>query len=154
MRTIDTFATLPSERLLGSDQIHPTEQRRRWYLSLGGEARERFELYNNNRWNPKSPMMTVTCFSAIFFTPTYISAHPADIRPAPSSLEKLAHGGPRPIDEDQLDVHQLFADVRLPIELGEHDDFTLRVGRQEMAYGSARLIGVVRRPISARRLMK
>src|SRR5690242_4092498 len=26
-----------------------------WYLSLGGEVRERFELYNNNRWNPASP---------------------------------------------------------------------------------------------------
>src|SRR5690242_12812166 len=24
-----------------------------WYLSLGGEARERYEMYNNNRWNPK-----------------------------------------------------------------------------------------------------
>src|SRR3954470_22894774 len=26
-----------------------------WYLSLGGEARERYEFYNNYRWNPASP---------------------------------------------------------------------------------------------------
>src|SRR5205085_12550330 len=25
-----------------------------WYLSFGGEARERYEMYNNNRWNPKA----------------------------------------------------------------------------------------------------
>src|SRR4051794_36814704 len=26
-----------------------------WYLLLGGEARERYEFYNNYRWNPASP---------------------------------------------------------------------------------------------------
>src|SRR5262245_43148174 len=25
-----------------------------WYLSLGGEARERFEFYHNYRWNPNT----------------------------------------------------------------------------------------------------
>jgi hypothetical protein len=75
-----------------------------------------------------------------------------------SSLEDWREGGPRGTDEDRLDVHQLFADVRLPIEPGRNDELTLRVGRQEMLYGSQRLISVrespnIRRAFDAVRLL-
>src|SRR5256714_3231665 len=118
-----------------------------WYLSLGGEVRERYELYNNNRWNPNSPDHDG------YFLQRYL-LH-ADLHLGPSvrifgqlqsSLEDWRKGGPRPIDEDRLDAHQLFVDVKLPIDLGDRDEFTLRVGRQEMVYGSARLIGVREAP--------
>ncbi len=130
-----------------------------WYLSFGGEARERYEMYNNNRWNPKSPD------DDGYLLQRYL-LH-ADLHLGPSlrifgqlqsSLEDGRNGGPRPIDEDRLDVHQLFADVRLPIDAGDRDQFTLRVGRQEMAYGSARLVAVregpnIRRTFDAVKLL-
>jgi Alginate export len=47
-------------------------------------------------------------------------------------------GGPRPPDEDQLDLHQAFLDWREP--LGEASALTLRAGRQELAYGASRLV--------------
>jgi len=55
-----------------------------------------------------------------------------------SGLENGRTGGPRPPDEDKLDVHQAFLDG----VLGFSDDasLTLRGGRQEMAYGSSRLV--------------
>jgi Alginate export len=118
-----------------------------WYLSLGGEARERYELYNNDRWNPNSPDHDG------FLLQRYL-LH-ADLHLGPSlrifgqlqsCLEDWRNGGPRPIDEDRLDVHQLFVDVRLPIDSGDRNEFTLRVGRQEMAYGSARLIALREAP--------
>ncbi len=43
----------------------------------------------------------------------------------------------RAIDENQWDVHQLFADVR---PLGENVPLTVRVGRQELQYGKQRLV--------------
>ena len=117
------------------------------YLSFGGEARERYELYYHDRWNPNSPD------DDGFFLQRYL-LH-ADLHLGPSlrvfgqfqsSLQDGRRGGPRPIDEDRLDVHQLFVDVGLFIDGSDRNDFTLRVGRQEMAYGSARLIGVREAP--------
>ena len=117
------------------------------YLSLGGEVRERYELYNNDRWNPAAPDQDG------FLLQRYL-LH-ADLHLGPSvrifgqlqsALENWRKGGPRPIDEDQLDVHQLFVDLRLPSETSDRNEFTLRVGRQEMVYGSARLIALREAP--------
>lgn len=55
-----------------------------------------------------------------------------------SGIEVNRTGGPRPADEDLLDVYQAFIDVGL-WRSGE-DVLTLRVGRQEMAFGSSRLV--------------
>ncbi len=44
----------------------------------------------------------------------------------------------QPTQEDHGDIHQLFGDLRF---LGEDIPLTLRIGRQELAYGHARLIG-------------
>src|SRR6266699_109474 len=55
-----------------------------------------------------------------------------------SGLEDGRNGGPRPTDRDAFDVHQLFADVRLPF--AEEDSLTLRAGRQELSFGTQRLV--------------
>src|SRR5204862_7154689 len=55
-----------------------------------------------------------------------------------SSLEDGRNGGPRPTDRDDFDLSQAFLDVRLP--LSEAGSLTLRAGRQELAYGSYRLV--------------
>ena len=47
-------------------------------------------------------------------------------------------GGPRPTDVDRLDVHQAFIDVAVASK--PTADLTLRVGRQELAFGTGRLI--------------
>ncbi len=44
---------------------------------------------------------------------------------------------PRPLDENQWDVQQLFFDLRFR---GEQSPWTLRVGRQELNYGNQRLV--------------
>jgi hypothetical protein len=44
-------------------------------------------------------------------------------------------GGPRSTDEDTLDLHQAFMDVKF--ELGRKHRLLLRAGRQEMAFGSS-----------------
>jgi hypothetical protein len=61
-----------------------------------------------------------------------------------SSLEDFRTGGPRPADHDDLDLHQAFFDAWIPLDGG--DAVTLRAGRQEMGYGSQRLISVRESP--------
>jgi len=53
-------------------------------------------------------------------------------------LENGRSGGPRPPDLDKLDVHQAFADFTF--ESGKNRSIILRLGRQEMSFGSQRLI--------------
>ena len=55
-----------------------------------------------------------------------------------SGLEDGRSGGPRPPDEDKFDLHQAFFDARVPF--AEAASFTFRAGRQELAYGSSRLV--------------
>jgi transposase len=57
-----------------------------------------------------------------------------------SGLAPGKAGGPEPPDEDRLDLHQAFADLRLPT--APNQALTLRVGRQELSYGSSRLVSV------------
>lgn len=115
-------------------------------LSFGGEARLRYERYDNYRWDPASPDQDG------YLLQRYL-VH-ADLRVGDSlrlfsqlqaSLENWRAGGPRPTDENRLDVHQLFADIRL--WSGASDEtVTLRAGREEMSFGSQRLISVRESP--------
>jgi hypothetical protein len=56
-----------------------------------------------------------------------------------SGLESFRRGGPRPIDEKKLDFQAAFFEVGTS---GERNWTKFRVGRQEMEYGSGRLIDV------------
>jgi hypothetical protein len=47
---------------------------------------------------------------------------------------------PSSVDKDDLDLHQGFVDVKFT--LNDETSFTIRPGRQEMAYGGARLVGL------------
>ena len=111
------------------------------YISLGGEARLKYERYDEPVLNQKP-----ADFDG-FLLQRYL-LH-ADVRLGPhfrafgqlqSSLEDFRLGGPRPTDRDDLDFHQAFFDASMAWRDG--DEMTLRAGRQEMAYGSQRLISV------------
>ena len=56
-----------------------------------------------------------------------------------SGVNSCALGGPRPIDEKKLDFQAAFLEVGTS---GNQNSIQLRVGRQELEYGSGRLIDV------------
>jgi hypothetical protein len=110
-----------------------------WFLSLGGEARLRYEYFQNTQWG-QGPQD-----DGGFLLQRYL-VH-ADFHLDPyarffvqlqSSLENGRNGGPRPTDEDALDLHQAFVDVGGAF--GTQASLTLRAGRQELQYGSQRLV--------------
>ena len=111
-----------------------------WYLSFGGEARQRYEYFNRPNWG-KDPQDHGYHLQRYFL---HGDLHGGDhvrlFGQLQSSLEDGRKGGPRPTDRDELDVHQLFLDVT-PGRRGE-ESLTLRMGRQELFFGTQRLISV------------
>lgn len=111
------------------------------WLSLGGDIRYQYLWFDNENWG-EAPT------DKDGFILTRYLAH-ADLhagryfRTFVQLQSSLANGKtkpPSPVDENQLDLHQAFADVALPLE--NKRSLTLRVGRQEMLYGSQRVAAV------------
>ena len=116
------------------------------YLSLGGEGRWRYERYHNYQWDPDSPDDDGYLLQRyLLYADLHLGAWFRAFAQLQSSLEEWRADGPRPTDEDSLDLHQLFGDVRLPLDRND-DTLSLRLGRQEMLYGSQRLVSVRESP--------
>jgi Alginate export len=110
------------------------------YLSLGGEVRERFEYFNRPGWG-KDPQDHGYLLQRYFLHgDLHLGEHVRLFTQLQSSLEDGRKGGPRPADEDELDLHQAFLDLKFPVS-GD-SLVTLRSGRQELALGSQRLVSV------------
>ncbi len=142
-----SFLRDPAQRTVFFDPAKyvPLDTNGNWYLSFGAEARLKYELYSEPVFNQKP------ADDNGFLLQRYLMH--ADIHATPyfrvfgqlqSSLEDSRNGGPRPTDRDDLDLHQAFLDASIPLNGG--DAVTLRAGRQEMAYGSQRLISVRESP--------
>ena len=116
-----------------------------WYLTLGGEIRERYEYYHNSLWG-RGPQDDNGYLLQRYMV--HADAHFGDyfriFTQLKSGLEEGRNGGPRPTDRDDVDLNQAIFDVRVP--LAEADSLTFRAGRQELAYGSSRLISAREAP--------
>src|SRR5258706_7604869 len=116
-----------------------------WYLTLGGEIRERYEYFRNSLWG-RGPQDDNGYLLQRYMI--HADAHLGDyfrvFTQFKSGLEDGRTGGPRPTDRDDFDLNQAFFDVRVP--LAELDSLTFRTGRQELAYGSSRLISAREAP--------
>jgi hypothetical protein len=138
-----SFLADPAQRTEFWDAVKyiPLAGGRAGFLSFGGEARERFEAYENEFFST-SPNEDNAYFLQRYLL--HADYHPTEWLRAfgqlQSSLEDGRPGGPRPTDRDSIDVHQLFAD--LAMNAGDNGRLTMRAGRQEMSYGSERLISV------------
>jgi hypothetical protein len=117
-----------------------------WYVSLGGEVRERYQFNHNP--DAGLPPANAQGNNQDFLERYLLHA---DVHLGPyfrffgqivSGLEDGRIGGPRPdIDHDAFGFHQAFADFVLPLA-EEKDTLTAWLGRQEFEYGSGRLIDV------------
>jgi len=124
-------------------------------LSFGGEVRQRYE-YTNDPAFGEDPQDEKGVWLHRY------TLH-ADLQAGPhlrffgqllSALEAGREGGPSPVDENELALQNAFADLSFTPVSGA--DVTLRAGRQELQYGSGRLVDVregpnVRRTFDAAR---
>jgi hypothetical protein len=125
--------------LLDRLKFMPLDDTQQVHLSLGGEARLRYEFTNNPNFGANRTDANG------YFLKRYL-AH-ADLHVSErarlfvqleSANESGRLGGPRAEDEDDADFNQAFADLELYRDGEQHA--TLRLGRQELEFGASRLL--------------
>ncbi|AWK05788.1 hypothetical protein HYN56_16730 [Flavobacterium crocinum] len=119
----------------------PLNKQKDIYMSLGGEARYEYVDFNNEDWGRLNIghnnflLQRYDLHADIHLGKTFRVF--AQLR---SALEDGRVNGARGIDEDQLNVQNLFLDVNVWQQ--KDKKITIRAGRQELDYGSGRLISV------------
>ncbi|MBP4138388.1 alginate export family protein [Flavobacterium geliluteum] len=143
MRYEENYTTLKDSAITFYNGIKfiPLSRSGSVFLSLGGEVREELDYTENEDWGESGLGRDV------FFLQRYqlhadlhISNRIRLFGQLRSGLEDGRDNGPRSIDEDKLNVQNLFMDF-VPYNQSCRL-LTLRLGRQEIQYGSGRLIDV------------
>ena len=119
--------------------IRLRSDRNDWFLSIGGEAREVWEQIGNDNWGQQPFMNAYLNERYMLYFDVHYGKHVRSFVELKSGLNSFRSGGPRPIDEKKLDFQAAF------LEVGTGDEskwIKVRAGRQEMEYGSGRLIDV------------
>ena len=119
----------------------PLDKQGDTYLTFGGQVRDRYEYFNNYTFgkgtqDPNGYNLVRTMLDADLHLSSYFRVFAEGI----SATEQGRDGGPRASDVNEIDLHQAFADLTIPITTDA--SFTLRGGRQVMVFGAQRLIGV------------
>jgi hypothetical protein len=136
-----SFLRDPSKRTDWWDPIKyiPLNDREDWYLTIGGEARPYYEYYRNQDWGSE-PQDDSGYFLQRYMlhADLHMGRRMRLFGQLKSGIEIGRRGGPGPTDEDLLDVHQAFADFYAAPN--KSAALMLRAGRQELNFGSGRLI--------------
>ena len=120
-----------------------------WYLSLGGEIRQRYEFFHHEEAGSQPADRhgnnSYALQRYLLHGDLHLGSPLRVFVQVMSGLEDGRIGGPRPdIDRDTFDIHQAFMDVMSPFSA--KGSLTWRLGRQEFRYGSGRLIDVREAP--------
>ncbi|MEM6830236.1 MAG: alginate export family protein [Bacteroidota bacterium] len=125
----------PGRIFLQPLKLLPVTESKNVYLTLGGEYRARFESFTNKDYTPENDSYysqrldihaSLTIGSRLrFFGELY---------------HGYTSGENRPIEDDQLDLHQGFLELTLFNRASS--SLQLRAGRQELGFGISRLVGI------------
>ena len=111
------------------------------FASFGGEARLELDLAQNEDWGARGIGRNVFLLQRYdLHVNIHLGSRIRFFSQLRSGLENGRKNGPRPIDEDQLNVQNFFVDI-VPYKTANRT-INLRIGRQELQYGSGRLIDV------------
>jgi hypothetical protein len=119
------------------------------YLTVGGELREWVEGYENELWGQTGHPTNVYLLQRyMLHADEHLTRYLRFFAQLKTGLESFRQGGPRPIDEDQFDLNAFFGDVAFVpgVTLDDPGRLVLRIGRQEMSYGSGRFVDVREAP--------
>jgi len=119
----------------------PLSESGKTYVSFGGELRTELDRAQHEDWGARNVGRNIFLLQRYqLHADLHLNDRIRIFGQLRSGLENGRKNGPRPIDEDQLNVQNLFIDL-IPYK-GMDDKMTIRVGRQELQYGSGRLLDV------------
>jgi hypothetical protein len=112
------------------------------YASFGGELRYQYNLYRNEDFGElEADKRGFFLLRHMLHSDIHIKKHLRVFAQLKANVEEGRANGPRvPLDEDRLSAHQLFLDANLINNTNQL--LAVRFGRQELLYGSQRLISV------------
>ena len=118
---------LLSQRAIAQEKIR---------LQIGGQIRERYEYFKNPTWALDPPDDNGNFLQRyMIHADLHLGERFRFFGELKSGIESGRSGGPRPPDEDRLDVHQAFIETKL-------SQLNVRAGRQEISLGSSRLVSI------------
>lgn len=111
---------------------------RGWYVSLGGEARWRYEYFSEFAFGAGPQDSNGYLLQRyLLHADWHFGKRWRVFTQLQSGIEWGRKGGPRLTDDDRLEVHQAFVDYKIGYEKGA---LVIRAGRHEMDLGAGRLI--------------
>jgi hypothetical protein len=110
-----------------------------WFVTFGGEARETWEQIGNDNWGQSPIMNGYLNERYMSYADVHYGPHVRTFVELKSGIGSYRAGGPRPIDEKRLDFQSGFLEVGGETSWGS---VHVRTGRQELEYGSGRLVDV------------
>src|SRR6266446_5826437 len=110
-----------------------------WYMTIGGEAREVWERIGNDNWGQQPFMNGYLNQRYMLSLDLHLGKRVRTFFELKSGLNSSRQGGPRPIDEKKLDFQAAFLELSTA---GTRNWIKIRAGRQELEYGSGRLVDV------------
>jgi hypothetical protein len=121
-------------------KFNPVSRDKATYFSFGGEVRYQYFHFTNQGWGSdpedKDGFILTRYLGHVDF---HAGKHFRTFVQLQSSLANGEAESPSPVDQNPLDLHQAFVDLT-------EKDLTLRLGRQELSYGSQRLVAVREAP--------
>ena len=115
-----------------------------WFFNLGGSLRERYESFSNAVFDFGQaggvPSESYLMHRLLLTGDFHFGPHIRTFVQLGDELETGRRPGPQPTDVDRGDLAQGFVEIDLP--LGVDSNLNLRSGRQEMAFGSSRLVDI------------
>lgn len=142
MRYDEDYSNLKdsSRNFFNTLKFLPLSANKKVYLTFGGEIREEFGGKINEDWIRNQGFNSSFLQRYSIHTDLNIGDRLRFFAQVNSALENGSKYGPSPVDEDQLAVQNLFAEFRILKD--SLNRLAVRVGRQEINYGSGRLISV------------
>ena len=116
--------------------------REEWYTTVGGEVRQVWEQIGNDEFGQTPYWNGYLLQRYMVHADTHYGPHLRTFVQLKSGLEDNRIGGPRIIDEKRLDFLAAYLEVGTGGKREERNFIKLRVGRQELNYGSGRLVSV------------
>ena len=114
-----------------------------YYTSFGGEARYEYANTSHEDWQKNGEGNNHLLLQRYnLHADLHLGQSVRIFAQLSSALESLSKLDPGPVNKDELNVQNLFVDVRLKTWEKEKRSITVRAGRQELDYGTGRLISV------------
>src|SRR5262245_27269099 len=111
---------------------------RGWYVSVGGEARIRYEYFSEFAFGAGPQDSNGYLLQRYLLHADWnLGMKVRVFTQLQSGIENGRHGGPRLTDDNRFELHQAFVDLKFG---SENSSVVIRIGRHEMDLGAGRLI--------------